>query len=48
MFYVNEIRVQKAMKLLRDMNYTIVDIAERIGYNDYKYFSRKFKEIAKI
>jgi YesN/AraC family two-component response regulator len=35
------------MKLLREMNYTIVDIAEQKGYNNYKYFSRKFKEIAK-
>ncbi len=43
--FLNQLRIKSAQKLLLETEYTIVDIAERVGYNDYKYFSRKFKEI---
>jgi two-component system, response regulator YesN len=42
---INEIRIEKAAELLTETTYTLEAIAERIGYSDYKYFSRKFKEI---
>ncbi len=44
--FLNQLRVSKAKELLLETEYTIVDIAERVGYSDYKYFSRKFKELA--
>nr|MCR5102707.1 helix-turn-helix domain-containing protein [Butyrivibrio sp.] len=43
--YLNQKRVDEAKKLLIDDSIKIYDIAERVGYSDVDYFSRKFKTL---
>lgn len=43
--YIQEVRVAQAQKLLRETNESIGDIAERVGYNDYRVFSKMFKKV---
>ncbi len=42
--YLNVIRLDKALKLLVNSNYTITDIAYSSGYPSPKAFNKKFKE----
>jgi two-component system response regulator YesN len=42
--YVRDIRLERAKDYLRSTNKTIGWVAEQIGYNDEKYFSRLFRE----
>ncbi|MNJ48279.1 HTH-type transcriptional regulator YesS [compost metagenome] len=42
--YLREIRMQRAQQYLRNTTKTIQWIAEQVGYNDEKYFSRLFRE----
>jgi len=42
--YINIIRVNKAMELLKRTNLTIKAIAELVGFSDVYYFSKKMKE----
>ena len=41
-FFIN-LKMQEACKLLKSTNLYIVDIGQRLGYNDPYYFSRIFK-----
>lgn len=41
--YLNNIRIQKAKELLSSSDLTVMEIADRVGYFDAKYFSRQFK-----
>ncbi len=41
--YLIHIRLEKAKSFLRESNLQIADIAIRVGFNEYNYFSRKFK-----
>lgn len=41
--YVTELRIKKAKALLKSGNYKIHEIAEMVGYNSARYFSRVFK-----
>jgi two-component system, response regulator YesN len=41
--YVNKIRMEKSKELLRSMELTIDEIAQKVGYNDYFYFNKVFK-----
>ncbi len=41
------LRIQQAMRLLRDTNNSITEIAFSCGFNDSNYFSRQFRRIAK-
>jgi len=43
--YLNRLRIDMAIKLLLDENieYTIKDISNKVGYNSQHYFSRAFK-----
>ncbi|BBI31541.1 hypothetical protein KCTCHS21_09400 [Cohnella abietis] len=43
--YLTKIRVKKAVALLLESNYTIEKIAELVGYNNGKYFTKIFKEL---
>jgi two-component system response regulator YesN len=43
--YVNQKRIDEAKKLLVSENIKIYDIAERVGFSDVDYFSRKFRSI---
>jgi len=42
--YLTETRINKAKELLRDTNFTIADICERVGYSDIKHFTQSFKK----
>ncbi|MTI55364.1 PocR ligand-binding domain-containing protein [Geosporobacter ferrireducens] len=43
MDYVTKVKVEEAKKLLRDPQYQIDDIAEKLGYCDGSYFSKVFR-----
>jgi len=42
--YLNRYRIQKAVDLLRENQYRIYEIAEMVGFSDYKYFIKVFKK----
>lgn len=42
--YIQNLRLDYAMKLLHDSNYTISEVAYQAGFTDPKYFSRTFKK----
>ncbi|WP_179218625.1 helix-turn-helix domain-containing protein [Saccharibacillus sp. O23] len=42
--YLANVRLERAKRLLRDSDMTVVRIAELVGYQDEKYFSRVFKK----
>lgn len=46
--YLIEVRVANAEKLLRSSDKTIYDISLDVGFNDYSYFSKAFKEIYEL
>ena len=46
--YMKEFRVRQAMKLLRETNDTIADIASQVGYQTQGKFSSAFQSIVKI
>lgn len=43
--YMNELRIQEAKKLLSTTPYKIFEIADRVGYREYKYFVSIFKQV---
>ncbi|MCT4590108.1 MAG: ATP-binding protein [Carboxylicivirga sp.] len=42
--FIKHIRMQKALELLGEESYTISEIANKVGFNDPKYFSTAFKK----
>jgi AraC-like DNA-binding protein len=44
MDYLNSTRIANAKKMLLYSNFTLSEIAYRVGYNSIHYFSRRFKE----
>jgi two-component system, response regulator YesN len=42
---LNEIRVEKAKKLLQDPKYKIYEIASEVGFTDVPYFTKTFKKV---
>ncbi|MFP4661236.1 MAG: response regulator [Halanaerobiales bacterium] len=46
--YVTEMRIAEAKKLLVETDYTITAIAEEVGYYNYSYFSKIFREIVGV
>lgn len=43
--YYNILKIARAKKLLRESNDSITHIAESLGFNDPRYFSRSFKKV---
>ncbi len=43
--YLTEVRMENAKKLLKQPGYTIARVAEMVGYQDVKYFSKTFKSL---
>ncbi len=41
--YINEVRLQKAMHLLKKGNYTATEVADAVGFSDYNHFGRLFR-----
>lgn len=42
--YINEIRLKKAMNLLKAGEYSATEVAEMVGFADYNYFGRQFRK----
>lgn len=45
MHYRNMVRIDKAKLLLADHQLTVDDVAERVGFDDPKYFARVFRDM---
>lgn len=41
--YINEIRLRKAMSLLKTAEYTVTEVAQEVGFFDYNHFGRLFR-----
>lgn len=41
--YISDLQLAKATELLRSTNFSVSDIAERVGFGDANYFSTAFK-----
>lgn len=45
MEYIMELRIKNAKQLLAATDYSLVEVAEEVGYSEIKYFSKIFKRI---
>lgn len=43
--YLHKLRIEKAQKLIRNSDLKYYEIAEKVGYKNYKYFSSYFSKI---
>ena len=43
--FLQEIRIKRAIQLMETRNFSIAEVAYKVGYADPKYFSRSFKKI---
>ena len=43
--YITDLRIEKAKELLDSKNYSISEIASRLGFSDYFYFLKTFKRV---
>lgn len=46
--YLNSVRVEEAIKLLRRTDMKVSEISKAVGFNNTKYFLSKFKSITKL
>ena len=46
--YLNQVRVEKAKKYLRQTNEPISVVAELVGFSDYRIFTKIFKGIVGV
>lgn len=46
--YLIDLRINKAMELLRSTDHTIIDISQSVGFQDSTHFSRTFKRLRGI
>ena len=46
--FLTQLRIQKSISLLRDPSYKIYQVAEQVGYRDYRYFCSTFKKYVGI
>ncbi|MCL2034856.1 MAG: response regulator [Oscillospiraceae bacterium] len=42
--YLTDVRINRAKKLLKNVRYSIADVALKVGYSDAKYFAKVFKK----
>ena len=43
--FLQVIRIKRAMQLMQTKNFSVAEVAYKVGYTDPKYFSRSFKKI---
>ena len=48
MDYLTDLRIGKAKELLSGEDLSVQDVAERVGYQDLKYFSKLFKKVTGV
>ena len=46
--FINNIKMKRACKMLKETNHTITEIAYKLGIEDSRYFARRFKESFKM
>lgn len=46
--YINQFRIEKAAKLIRETDYRMIDICFLVGFDNVSYFIRVFKEMKKM
>ena len=46
--YLNIVRIEKSKNLLRERQYSIMDVALMVGFEDRSYFSRVFRKVTGI
>lgn len=46
--YLNQLRIQKSLQLLRDPQLKLYQVAQMIGYRDQQYFSNVFKRMMSL
>ena len=46
--YLTQYRIHMAMKLLRDRNHKVYEVAELVGYKDVAYFGSTFKKLTGV
>lgn len=46
--YLNDLRIKRAVELLKDTDMSIKEIAEKVGYNNLNYFYKNFKAVTGI
>ncbi|WP_298674002.1 helix-turn-helix transcriptional regulator, partial [uncultured Megasphaera sp.] len=42
--YLNRYRIQQAVKKMKETDYKVYEIADMVGFSDYKYFIQVFKK----
>ncbi len=42
--WLNTVRLDKAKVILKDIKFRVYEVAEKVGYNDYKIFANNFKK----
>ena len=42
--YINQIRLRKAMNLLKTGAHTVTEVADAVGFQDYNHFGRLFRK----
>lgn len=42
--YLNHVRIEESKRLLSNSNFSIIDIAIAVGFEDQSYFSKVFKK----
>ena len=43
--FINELRIEKACKLLLNKSHSIIEVSEKSGFINVSNFNRKFKEL---
>lgn len=46
--YLNKVRIEESKKLLKNKNYSILEISIEVGFQDQSYYSKVFKKITGI
>ena len=46
--YLNSVRIKEAQKLLRNSNFSIINISEKVGFKNQTHFGRIFKKISGV
>lgn len=46
--YLTRYRIQKSIYRIQELKYHMYEIAEQVGFNDYKYFTQVFKKMVGV
>ncbi|TDF98703.1 helix-turn-helix domain-containing protein [Paenibacillus piri] len=46
--YINQVRIEKAVELMSEMNMLVMEISEAVGFNNTHYFIKVFKKLMNV